>query len=169
MASSSSPTDQQQLRDEDRQEDHPPPLSVKDCIHKTKTIHFLGRTTPIVLQNDNGPCPLLAICQCISHPRVSSFLYCLSSTKFNCVSHMEFPLLCFSFLHHFLLLSIPSSIYCLYLIYVNLDCIWLFLHVPLHSTRHHRLPSCSLLGPRHSVIWLVFFFPLGDLPEQVVS
>ncbi|XP_014521236.1 uncharacterized protein LOC106777924 isoform X1 [Vigna radiata var. radiata] len=62
MASSSSPTDQQQLRDEDRQEDHPPPLSVKDCIHKTKTIHFLGRTTPIVLQNDNGPCPLLAIC-----------------------------------------------------------------------------------------------------------
>lgn len=36
--------------------------SVKDCIHKTKTIQFLGRTTPIVLQNDNGPCPLLAIC-----------------------------------------------------------------------------------------------------------
>ncbi|KAF9685763.1 hypothetical protein SADUNF_Sadunf03G0087800 [Salix dunnii] len=34
----------------------------KECLHKTKTIHFLGRTTPIVLQNDNGPCPLLAIC-----------------------------------------------------------------------------------------------------------
>ncbi|KAF7828332.1 ubiquitin carboxyl-terminal hydrolase MINDY-2 [Senna tora] len=31
-------------------------------MHKTKTIQFLGRTTPIVLQNDNGPCPLLAIC-----------------------------------------------------------------------------------------------------------
>ncbi|XP_047168187.1 ubiquitin carboxyl-terminal hydrolase MINDY-2 isoform X1 [Vigna umbellata] len=62
MASPSSPTDQQQLRDEDREEDHPPPHSVKDCIHKTKTIQFLGRTTPIVLQNDNGPCPLLAIC-----------------------------------------------------------------------------------------------------------
>ncbi|KAK7366807.1 hypothetical protein VNO80_08805 [Phaseolus coccineus] len=67
MASSSSPKDQeQQLRDEDRQEEHPPPQPqpepVKDCVHKTKTIQFLGRTTPIVLQNDNGPCPLLAIC-----------------------------------------------------------------------------------------------------------
>ncbi|KAL2902290.1 Ubiquitin carboxyl-terminal hydrolase MINDY-1 [Bienertia sinuspersici] len=31
-------------------------------IHKTKTIQFFGRTTPIILQNDNGPCPLLAIC-----------------------------------------------------------------------------------------------------------
>ncbi|XP_050228329.1 uncharacterized protein LOC126677647 isoform X2 [Mercurialis annua] len=31
-------------------------------FHKTKTIQFLGRTTPVVLQNDNGPCPLLAIC-----------------------------------------------------------------------------------------------------------
>ncbi|GFS33270.1 FAM63A-like protein [Actinidia rufa] len=30
--------------------------------HKTKAIQFLGRTTPIILQNDNGPCPLLAIC-----------------------------------------------------------------------------------------------------------
>lgn len=35
---------------------------MKECMHKTKTIQFLGRTTPIVLQNDNGPCPLLAIC-----------------------------------------------------------------------------------------------------------
>ncbi|XP_035549872.1 ubiquitin carboxyl-terminal hydrolase MINDY-1-like isoform X2 [Juglans regia] len=35
---------------------------VKECVHKTKFIQFLGRTTPIVLQNDNGPCPLLAIC-----------------------------------------------------------------------------------------------------------
>ncbi|CAL5187566.1 unnamed protein product [Lathyrus oleraceus] len=35
---------------------------VKDFLHKTKAIQFLGRTTPIVLQNDNGPCPLLAIC-----------------------------------------------------------------------------------------------------------
>ncbi|KAI4343284.1 hypothetical protein MLD38_027810 [Melastoma candidum] len=34
----------------------------KECVHKAKTIHFLGRPTPIVLQNDNGPCPLLAIC-----------------------------------------------------------------------------------------------------------
>ncbi|XP_044477030.1 ubiquitin carboxyl-terminal hydrolase MINDY-1 isoform X2 [Mangifera indica] len=35
---------------------------VKECMHKTKTIQFFGRTTPIILQNDNGPCPLLAIC-----------------------------------------------------------------------------------------------------------
>ncbi|TYH55235.1 hypothetical protein ES332_D09G223300v1 [Gossypium tomentosum] len=35
---------------------------IKGCMHKTKTIQFLGRTTPIILQNDNGPCPLLAIC-----------------------------------------------------------------------------------------------------------
>ncbi|KAK9698644.1 hypothetical protein RND81_08G120300 [Saponaria officinalis] len=31
-------------------------------IHKTKTIQFFGRSSPIVLQNDNGPCPLIAIC-----------------------------------------------------------------------------------------------------------
>ncbi|KAF5729931.1 hypothetical protein HS088_TW20G00298 [Tripterygium wilfordii] len=56
--------------EEPRQEPPPPPPppqqqeeeGVKECIHKTKTIQFLGRTTPIVLQNDNGPCPLLAIC-----------------------------------------------------------------------------------------------------------
>ncbi|XP_022851172.1 ubiquitin carboxyl-terminal hydrolase MINDY-1 isoform X1 [Olea europaea var. sylvestris] len=35
---------------------------VKEMVHKTKVIQFLGRTTPIILQNDNGPCPLLAIC-----------------------------------------------------------------------------------------------------------
>ncbi|KAA8522327.1 hypothetical protein F0562_013312 [Nyssa sinensis] len=34
----------------------------KEMVHKTKVIQFLGRTTSIVLQNDNGPCPLLAIC-----------------------------------------------------------------------------------------------------------
>ncbi|XP_076920763.1 uncharacterized protein LOC143581980 [Bidens hawaiensis] len=34
----------------------------KEMLHKTKLIQFLGRNTPIVLQNDNGPCPLLAIC-----------------------------------------------------------------------------------------------------------
>ncbi|KAK4761562.1 hypothetical protein SAY87_029446 [Trapa incisa] len=34
----------------------------KESIHKTKIIQFLGRTTPVILQNDNGPCPLLAIC-----------------------------------------------------------------------------------------------------------
>ncbi|CAL5437247.1 unnamed protein product [Camellia sinensis] len=34
----------------------------KEMEHKTKAVQFLGRTTPIILQNDNGPCPLLAIC-----------------------------------------------------------------------------------------------------------
>ncbi|KAI3850623.1 hypothetical protein MKW92_016948 [Papaver armeniacum] len=34
----------------------------KECVYKTKIVQFLGRTTPIILQNDNGPCPLLAIC-----------------------------------------------------------------------------------------------------------
>ncbi|CAM8901111.1 unnamed protein product [Rhodiola kirilowii] len=34
----------------------------RECVHKTKVIQFLGRTTPIVLQNENGPCPLLSIC-----------------------------------------------------------------------------------------------------------
>ncbi|CBI34769.3 unnamed protein product, partial [Vitis vinifera] len=33
-----------------------------ECLHKTKVVQFLGRTTPIILQNENGPCPLLAIC-----------------------------------------------------------------------------------------------------------
>ncbi|KAL7111587.1 hypothetical protein ACP275_05G098800 [Erythranthe tilingii] len=37
-----------------------------EMAHKTKVIQFLGRTTPIVLQNDNGPCPLLAICNLLS-------------------------------------------------------------------------------------------------------
>ncbi|XP_042948829.1 uncharacterized protein LOC122281428 isoform X2 [Carya illinoinensis] len=50
---SASPSSEEQQRLEQQ---------VKDCVHKTKLIQFLGRTTPIVLQNDNGPCPLLAIC-----------------------------------------------------------------------------------------------------------
>ncbi|KAI3918104.1 hypothetical protein MKX01_041424 [Papaver californicum] len=36
--------------------------SGKECVYKTKIVNFLGRNTPIILQNDNGPCPLLAIC-----------------------------------------------------------------------------------------------------------
>ncbi|KAJ3672427.1 hypothetical protein LUZ60_007148 [Juncus effusus] len=36
--------------------------STADPVYKTKVVQFLGRTTPIVLQNENGPCPLLAIC-----------------------------------------------------------------------------------------------------------
>ncbi|XP_024029064.1 uncharacterized protein LOC21405916 isoform X1 [Morus notabilis] len=60
MASSS-----EEQRHEQQQEPPSPPSplpAVKECVHKTKLIQFLGRTTPIVLQNDNGPCPLLAIC-----------------------------------------------------------------------------------------------------------
>lgn len=34
----------------------------EEIVYKTKVVEFLGRSTPIVLQNDNGPCPLLAIC-----------------------------------------------------------------------------------------------------------
>ncbi|KAF8101673.1 hypothetical protein N665_0202s0035 [Sinapis alba] len=33
-----------------------------EVTYKTKSIQFLGRNTPIILQNENGPCPLLAIC-----------------------------------------------------------------------------------------------------------
>ena len=62
MASSSSPPSEEQ-RLEPPQPSSPPPATVKECVYKTKLVEFLGRTTPIVLQNDNGPCPLLAICK----------------------------------------------------------------------------------------------------------
>uniref|UniRef100_A0A0D9WU23 MINDY deubiquitinase domain-containing protein n=1 Tax=Leersia perrieri TaxID=77586 RepID=A0A0D9WU23_9ORYZ len=39
-----------------------PPLEPPEVMHKTRAVDFLGRRTPIVYQNDNGPCPLLAIC-----------------------------------------------------------------------------------------------------------
>ncbi|XP_031404248.1 ubiquitin carboxyl-terminal hydrolase MINDY-1 isoform X3 [Punica granatum] len=54
--------DEQQLHQQQQQQQHQTFPKEKECIHKTKLIQFLGRTTPIVLQNDNGPCPLLAIC-----------------------------------------------------------------------------------------------------------
>ncbi|XP_028762771.1 ubiquitin carboxyl-terminal hydrolase MINDY-1 [Neltuma alba] len=58
---SSTPNDEQ--RDQEQEQPQPPqPEASKEFMHKTKTIQFLGRTTPIVLQNENGPCPLLAIC-----------------------------------------------------------------------------------------------------------
>ncbi|XP_050376088.1 uncharacterized protein LOC126793571 [Argentina anserina] len=62
MASSSSEEPPQASQEPPQQQ----PQSVKDCLHKTKLIQFLGRTAPIVLQNDNGPCPLLAICNVLS-------------------------------------------------------------------------------------------------------
>eukprot|EP00258_Populus_trichocarpa_P014458 XP_006368742.2 ubiquitin carboxyl-terminal hydrolase MINDY-2 isoform X2 [Populus trichocarpa] len=59
---SSPPSEESQNQNQDRQQVAAVKEQEKECLHKTKTIEFLGRTTPIVLQNDNGPCPLLAIC-----------------------------------------------------------------------------------------------------------
>ncbi|KAK3434458.1 hypothetical protein EUGRSUZ_D01936 [Eucalyptus grandis] len=39
--------------------------TVKGRVHKTKLIPFLGRRTPIILQDVNGPCPLIAICNAL--------------------------------------------------------------------------------------------------------
>ncbi|KAL9177785.1 hypothetical protein ABFS82_01G081400 [Erythranthe guttata] len=39
---------------------------VKGVKHSIKFVQYFGRTTPIVLQNDNGPCPLIAICNALS-------------------------------------------------------------------------------------------------------
>ncbi|KAF9689407.1 hypothetical protein SADUNF_Sadunf01G0089100 [Salix dunnii] len=59
---SSSPSEETQNQNQDQQQVAAVKEEEKECLHKTKKIQFLGRTTPIVLQNDNGPCPLLAIC-----------------------------------------------------------------------------------------------------------
>lgn len=40
-----------------------PPAEPFEVMHRTRAVDFLGRRTPIVYQNDNGPCPLLAICE----------------------------------------------------------------------------------------------------------
>ena len=51
-----------------------PPTEPPEVMHKTRAVDFLGRSTPIVYQNDNGPCPLLAICErpLLSLPRTLS-------------------------------------------------------------------------------------------------
>jgi ubiquitin carboxyl-terminal hydrolase MINDY-1/2 len=41
----------------------PQPAEPHEVMHRTRAVDFLGRRTPIVYQNDNGPCPLLAICE----------------------------------------------------------------------------------------------------------
>ncbi|BBH03283.1 Protein of unknown function D [Prunus dulcis] len=54
MASSSTEEqgqEQQQPQPQQQQQQQQP---VKECVHKTKLIQFLGRSAPIVLQNDNG-------------------------------------------------------------------------------------------------------------------
>ncbi|CAN1189163.1 hypothetical protein LINPERPRIM_LOCUS35788, partial [Linum perenne] len=53
--------DQQRDQSHQQLQQNQPAPEQKECLHKTKTVQFLGRTTPIILQNDNGPCPLLAI------------------------------------------------------------------------------------------------------------
>ncbi|XP_073047772.1 uncharacterized protein [Primulina eburnea] len=60
-SSSSSAVAQPLPDDEAKREEHE-----KEMVHRTKVVQFLGRTTPIILQNDNGPCPLLAICNVLS-------------------------------------------------------------------------------------------------------
>ena len=79
MASTSSPGEEPQDQNQDQQQQQQQVVVAvkereKECLHKTKTIHFLGRTTPIVLQNDNGPCPLLAICNSFLFLLVNSFV-----------------------------------------------------------------------------------------------
>ncbi|KAG8476786.1 hypothetical protein CXB51_030150 [Gossypium anomalum] len=61
-AAASSSSSVYESKEEAVKEKQPKQEVIKDCTYKTKAIQFLGRTTPIILQNDNGPCPLLAIC-----------------------------------------------------------------------------------------------------------
>ncbi|XP_025820232.1 ubiquitin carboxyl-terminal hydrolase MINDY-1-like [Panicum hallii] len=39
-----------------------PPAESPEVMHRTRAVNFLGCCTPIIYQNDNGPCPLLTIC-----------------------------------------------------------------------------------------------------------
>jgi hypothetical protein len=36
-------------------------MAATELVYSLKRVNFTGRSTPIVLQNVNGPCPLLAI------------------------------------------------------------------------------------------------------------
>uniref|UniRef100_A0A1J3FYL5 Protein FAM63A n=1 Tax=Noccaea caerulescens TaxID=107243 RepID=A0A1J3FYL5_NOCCA len=58
---SDSPTEETQTNQEAMQQDVLKETT-EEVTYKTKSIQFLGRNTPIILQNENGPCPLLAIC-----------------------------------------------------------------------------------------------------------
>jgi hypothetical protein len=65
-------------------------------MHQTRAVDFLGRRTPIVYQNNNGPCPLLAICELpldseppTSLPRArSAFPAVLMSPVFVCAGNV---------------------------------------------------------------------------------
>lgn len=67
-SSSESPNEETQTNQEAMQQQDLLPKETtntteeEEILYKTKSIQFLGRTTPIILQNENGPCPLLAIC-----------------------------------------------------------------------------------------------------------
>lgn len=37
-------------------------------VYKMKVVNTLGRSVPIILQNDNGPCPLLAVSKYYHRP-----------------------------------------------------------------------------------------------------
>ncbi|TVU07618.1 hypothetical protein EJB05_40982 [Eragrostis curvula] len=50
------------LADPQPQPQPAPDTEPREVMHRTRAVDFLGRRTPIVYQNDNGPCPLLAIC-----------------------------------------------------------------------------------------------------------
>ena len=50
---------------------------VKELVHKTEQIQLLGRTTPIILQNDNGLYRLLAICNSLSLSLPGFYFLCL--------------------------------------------------------------------------------------------
>ncbi|CAH2071318.1 unnamed protein product [Thlaspi arvense] len=56
-----SPSEETQTNQEAMQQDMVKETT-EEVTYKTKSIQFLGRNTPIILQNENGPCPLLAIC-----------------------------------------------------------------------------------------------------------
>lgn len=86
---------------EESQKRDDPATKEKEMVHKTKVIQFLGRTTPIILQNDNGPCPLLAICKPPSlSPRVFVHTHAQIS-KF--VSHVDFFFLFYSLVVHYVI------------------------------------------------------------------
>ncbi|XP_010540434.1 PREDICTED: ubiquitin carboxyl-terminal hydrolase MINDY-2-like isoform X2 [Tarenaya hassleriana] len=60
--SSASPSKESQAKDLEPNRQEVEKETKEEVMYKAKTIQFLGRTTPIILQNENGPCPLLAIC-----------------------------------------------------------------------------------------------------------
>jgi hypothetical protein len=58
--------------------------SVPSGIYMVKWIDFLNRSTPIILQNENGPCPLIAIANILLLRKQIEFdpdLECISGDK----------------------------------------------------------------------------------------